>query len=56
VQVGEDVNLFRVHKIAAMSAWTKVYVVRLSKLVGVLNLETSLSMLRTEEDPVMLAP
>uniref|UniRef100_H3GRX4 Chloride channel protein n=1 Tax=Phytophthora ramorum TaxID=164328 RepID=H3GRX4_PHYRM len=55
-QVGEDVNLYRVHKTAAMSAWTKVYVVRLSKLLGVINLDSSLTMLRTEEDPAMLAP
>ncbi|KAJ8576224.1 hypothetical protein ON010_g2981 [Phytophthora cinnamomi] len=55
-QVSEDVNLYRVHKIAAMSSWTKVYVVRLSKLLGVINLDSSLTMLRTEEDPVMLAP
>ncbi|KAG6622289.1 Chloride Channel (ClC) Family [Phytophthora cinnamomi] len=54
--VSEDVNLYRVHKIAAMSSWTKVYVVRLSKLLGVINLDSSLTMLRTEEDPVMLAP
>ncbi|OWZ06243.1 Chloride Channel (ClC) protein, partial [Phytophthora megakarya] len=55
-QVSEDVNLYRVHKIAAMSEWTKVYVVRLSKLLGVINLDSSLTKLRTEEDPVMLAP
>ncbi|KAG7384638.1 Dipeptidyl peptidase 2 [Phytophthora pseudosyringae] len=55
-QVAEDVNLYRVHKTAAMSAWTKVYVVRLSKLLGVINLDSSLTMLRTEEDTVMLAP
>lgn len=54
--MSEDVNLYRVHKIAAMSSWTKVYVVRLSKLLGVINLDSSLTMLRTEEDPVMLAP
>ncbi|KUF82843.1 Chloride Channel (ClC) Family [Phytophthora nicotianae] len=55
-QVSEDVNLYRVHKIAAMSAWTKVYVVRLSKLLGVINLDSSLTKLRSEEDLIMLAP
>ncbi|RLN93574.1 hypothetical protein BBJ28_00021563, partial [Nothophytophthora sp. Chile5] len=55
-QVGEDVNLYRVHKMAAMFAWTQVYVVKLSKLMGVINLDSSLTKLRTEETPVYLAP
>ncbi|GAB9470045.1 hypothetical protein Gpo141_00007301, partial [Globisporangium polare] len=55
-QVGECVNLCRVHKIAAMSMWTQVYVVKNGKLLGVINLDSSLNKLRSEEAPVFIAP
>jgi hypothetical protein len=55
-QVGEDVNLNRVHKIAAMYMWTKVYVTKHGKLLGELNLETSLNKVRKEEVPVLASP
>jgi chloride channel 2 len=55
-QVGEDVNLNRVHKIAAMYLWTQVYVVKQGKLLGVINLESSLTKYRKEEAPVLISP
>lgn len=55
-QVGEDVNLSRVHKLAAMYMWTQVYVVKQGKLMGVINLEQSLGKVKKEEVPVLLAP
>lgn len=54
--MGEYVNLSRVHKIAAMSMWTQVYVVKSGKLLGVINLDSSLNKLRSEEVPVLIAP
>ncbi|GMF44624.1 unnamed protein product [Phytophthora fragariaefolia] len=47
-QVGEEVNLHIVHKVASMSNWTQVYVVSLGKLQGVIHLDASLLALRTE--------
>lgn len=55
-QVGECVNLSRVHKMAAMSMWTQVYVTKGGKLLGVVNLDSSLNKLRQEEAPVLIAP
>ncbi|KAL4130553.1 hypothetical protein PRIC2_006549 [Phytophthora ramorum] len=51
-QVGEEVNLHIVHKVAAMSNWTQVYVVSLGKLLGVIRLDASLLALRSEGCPV----
>ncbi|KAJ0396946.1 hypothetical protein ATCC90586_008880 [Pythium insidiosum] len=53
--VGENVNLNRVHKIAAMYMWTKVYVVKNGKLMGEVNLDQSLNVVRREEAPVLLS-
>uniref|UniRef100_H3HDZ4 Uncharacterized protein n=1 Tax=Phytophthora ramorum TaxID=164328 RepID=H3HDZ4_PHYRM len=50
--VGEEVNLHIVHKVAAMSNWTQVYVVSLGKLLGVIRLDASLLALRSEGCPV----
>ncbi|TMW55903.1 hypothetical protein Poli38472_008551 [Pythium oligandrum] len=55
-QVGENVNLSRVHKIAAMYLWTKVYVVKYGKLLGEVHLESSLNKVKQEEAPVLLSP
>lgn len=54
-QVGEDVNLYRVHKTASISSWTQVYVVKFGKLLGVIHLDSSLTKLRTEEAPLHLS-
>ncbi|KAG2841524.1 hypothetical protein PC129_g2275 [Phytophthora cactorum] len=51
-QVGEEVNLHIVHKVASMSNWTQVYVVSLGKLLGVIQLDASLLSLRSESSPV----
>nr|CCA21872.1 Chloride Channel (ClC) Family putative [Albugo laibachii Nc14] len=51
-QVGEDVNLNRVHKLAAIYMWTQVYVVKHGRLLGVINLESSLGKLKREEVPI----
>ncbi|KAG7385595.1 Dipeptidyl peptidase 2 [Phytophthora pseudosyringae] len=51
-QVGEDVNLYRVHKLASISSWTQVYVVKFGKLQGVIHLDSSLTKLRKEEPPI----
>ncbi|GMF10712.1 unnamed protein product [Phytophthora lilii] len=51
-QVGEEVNLHIVHKVASMSNWTQVYVVSLGKLQGVIHLDASLLSLRNESCPV----
>lgn len=55
-QVGEDVNLNMMHKIAAIYMWTKVYVTKHGKLLGEVNLDTSLSKVKEEEVPVLLSP
>ncbi|KAE9027855.1 hypothetical protein PF010_g1775 [Phytophthora fragariae] len=52
VQVGEHVNLYRVHKLASISSWTQVYVVKFGKLLGVIHLDSSLTKLRKEEPPI----
>lgn len=49
-------NLSRVHKTAAMNMWTQVYVTRCGKLLGVVNLDSSLTKVRHEEVPVLIAP
>jgi hypothetical protein len=36
--------------------WTQVYVVKCGKLLGVINLDSSLTKLRQEEAPVLIAP
>ncbi|KAG1691275.1 hypothetical protein DVH05_027138 [Phytophthora capsici] len=54
-QVGEYVNLYRVHKVASISSWTQVYVVKFGKLLGVIHLDSSLTKLRTEEVPILLS-
>ena len=51
-QVGEDVNLNRVHKLAAIYMWTQVYVVKHGRLLGVINLDSSLGKLKREEVPI----
>ncbi|KAG3118582.1 hypothetical protein PI125_g2789 [Phytophthora idaei] len=51
-QVGEDVNLYRVHKLASISSWTQVYVVKFGKLQGVIHLDSSLTKLRKEDIPI----
>ncbi|KAG4247215.1 hypothetical protein PC116_g5023 [Phytophthora cactorum] len=51
-QVGEDVNLYRVHKLASISSWTQVYVVKFGKLQGVIHLDSSLTKLRKEDVPI----
>ncbi|ETN01191.1 hypothetical protein PPTG_17602 [Phytophthora nicotianae INRA-310] len=51
-QVGEEVNLHIVHRVASMSNWTQVYVVSLGKLLGVIQLDASLLSLRSESSPV----
>ncbi|KAG6615927.1 Chloride Channel (ClC) Family [Phytophthora cinnamomi] len=51
-QVGEEVNLHIVHKVASMSNWTQVYVVSLGKLLGVIHLDASLLALRTDGSSV----
>ncbi|KAL4085916.1 hypothetical protein PRIC1_014541 [Phytophthora ramorum] len=51
-QVGEDVNLYRVHKLASISSWTQVYVVKFGKILGVIHLDSSLTKLRAEEVPI----
>ncbi|KAL3657383.1 hypothetical protein V7S43_017702 [Phytophthora oleae] len=53
-QVGEEVNLHIVHKVASMSNWTQVYVVSLGKLLGVIHLDASLLLKRSESCPVRL--
>lgn len=55
VQVGEDVNLNRIHRLAAMYMWTKVYVVKHGQLLGVVNLDKLLTQVRGEEAPVLEA-
>jgi hypothetical protein len=55
IQVGEDVNLNRIHRLAAMYMWTKVYVVKHGRLLGVVNLDQSLNKVRGEEAPVLEA-
>ncbi|KAG7385594.1 Chloride Channel [Phytophthora pseudosyringae] len=50
-QVGEEVNLHIVHKVASMSNWTEVYVVSLGKLLGVIRLDASLLALRSTTCP-----
>ncbi|EEY58765.1 Chloride Channel (ClC) Family [Phytophthora infestans T30-4] len=51
-QVGEEVNLHIVHKVASMSNWTQVYVVSLGRLLGVIQLDASLLLLRRESSLV----
>ncbi|KAE8882288.1 hypothetical protein PF005_g1020 [Phytophthora fragariae] len=51
-QVGEEVNLHIVHKVASMSNWTQVYIVSLGKLLGVIHLDASLLALRSEASSV----
>lgn len=55
LQVGEDVNLNRIHRLTAMYMWTKVYVVKHGRLLGVVNLDQSLNKVRGEEAPVLEA-
>ncbi|KAG1691274.1 hypothetical protein DVH05_027137 [Phytophthora capsici] len=52
-QVGEEVNLHIVHKVASMSKWTQVYVVSLGKLLGVIHLDASLLSRRSESCSVV---
>lgn len=43
------------HRLAAMYMWTQVYVVKHGRLLGVVNLDSSLNKVRTEEAPVLEA-
>jgi hypothetical protein len=47
--------LYRVHKLASISSWTQVYVVKFGKLLGVIHLDSSLTKVSKEEAPIRLS-
>ncbi|POM63741.1 Chloride Channel (ClC) Family [Phytophthora palmivora] len=50
--VGEDVNLYLMHKRASISSWTQVYVIKFGKLLGAIHLDSSLTKVRKEAVPI----